>query len=220
MQRLLKTSPKHSPTERLKSTTVSYKQTLKAASQTNYEAKSSPHIEIQETPIKNFPLKSPEPTSSLFFPSRHTKKAMDAAAAAPPAQQTKQLPLTELSPNTTSPTKSSSTTTELKFRAADVVHNNNKNTSTTYHHHHHNENAAAAAATAEQKYVSPSDHIMSPTTKKLSAIKGKRFGAARPQSLFAKTVGKQAAMGMMKGGEEKLGAGGAAAPERVSKMEG
>ena len=35
---------------------------------------------------------------------------------------------------------------------------------------------------------------MSPTTKKLSAIKGRRFGsaAAKPQSLFAKTLGKQA----------------------------
>jgi hypothetical protein len=33
---------------------------------------------------------------------------------------------------------------------------------------------------------------MSPTTKKLSAIKGRRFGSAKPQSLFAKTLGKQA----------------------------
>lgn len=33
---------------------------------------------------------------------------------------------------------------------------------------------------------------MSPTTKKLSEMKGKRFASGKPQSLFAKTVGKQA----------------------------
>ena len=40
-------------------------------------------------------------------------------------------------------------------------------------------------------YVSPSDNILSPTTKKLSEIKGKRFAAGKPQSLFAKTVSRQ-----------------------------
>lgn len=40
-------------------------------------------------------------------------------------------------------------------------------------------------------YVSPSDNILSPTSKKLSEIKGKRFAAGRPQSLFAKTVSRQ-----------------------------
>lgn len=44
----------------------------------------------------------------------------------------------------------------------------------------------------KQTYISPSDNIMSPTTKKLSAIKGRRFASAKPQSLFAKTLGKQA----------------------------
>ncbi|KAJ5851595.1 uncharacterized protein N7529_010980 [Penicillium soppii] len=40
-------------------------------------------------------------------------------------------------------------------------------------------------------YVSPSDEIMSPCTKKLSNIKGKRFkNAGKPQSLFAK-LGKK-----------------------------
>ncbi|KAF7513469.1 hypothetical protein GJ744_008763 [Endocarpon pusillum] len=32
---------------------------------------------------------------------------------------------------------------------------------------------------------------MSPTTKKLSEMKGKRFASGKPQSLFAKTVGRQ-----------------------------
>ncbi|KAJ5573652.1 Spo12 [Penicillium hispanicum] len=40
-------------------------------------------------------------------------------------------------------------------------------------------------------YVSPSDDIMSPCTKKLSDLKGKRFkNAGKPQSLFAK-LGKK-----------------------------
>ncbi|CAG7962499.1 unnamed protein product [Penicillium salamii] len=40
-------------------------------------------------------------------------------------------------------------------------------------------------------YVSPSDELMSPCTKKLSDIKGKRFkNAGKPQSLFAK-LGKK-----------------------------
>ncbi|KAJ5495394.1 hypothetical protein N7539_000510 [Penicillium diatomitis] len=40
-------------------------------------------------------------------------------------------------------------------------------------------------------YVSPSDDIMSPCTKKLSDIKSKRFkNAGKPQSLFAK-LGKK-----------------------------
>ncbi|KAA8647605.1 hypothetical protein EYZ11_004935 [Aspergillus tanneri] len=40
-------------------------------------------------------------------------------------------------------------------------------------------------------YVSPSDDIMSPCSKKLSDLKGKRFkNAGKPQSLFAK-LGKK-----------------------------
>ncbi|BCS20152.1 Spo12 family protein [Aspergillus puulaauensis] len=43
----------------------------------------------------------------------------------------------------------------------------------------------------QQTYVSPSDDIMSPCSKKLSDIKGKRFkNAGKPQSLFAK-LGKK-----------------------------
>jgi len=42
-----------------------------------------------------------------------------------------------------------------------------------------------------QTYISPSDAIASPTTKKLSQIKGKRFMNAKPQTLFAKTLANQ-----------------------------
>ncbi|KAL8772656.1 MAG: hypothetical protein Q9209_002317 [Squamulea sp. 1 TL-2023] len=41
-------------------------------------------------------------------------------------------------------------------------------------------------------YVSPSDMIMSPATKKLEALKGKRFGKGKGQSLFANTTSKNA----------------------------
>ncbi|EEH46093.2 uncharacterized protein PADG_02243 [Paracoccidioides brasiliensis Pb18] len=41
-------------------------------------------------------------------------------------------------------------------------------------------------------YVSPSDGIMSPCTKKLSELKGKRFkNAGKPQTLFAKAIGRK-----------------------------
>ncbi|KAK2766001.1 hypothetical protein FQN54_007516 [Arachnomyces sp. PD_36] len=44
----------------------------------------------------------------------------------------------------------------------------------------------------QSHYVSPSDGIMSPCTKKLSDLKGKRFRTAgKPQSLFAKTIQKR-----------------------------
>ncbi|MCJ1339378.1 hypothetical protein MMC09_004667 [Bachmanniomyces sp. S44760] len=43
---------------------------------------------------------------------------------------------------------------------------------------------------AKPTYISPSDTIMSPCTKKLSAYKNKHFMKAKPQSLFAKTSSK------------------------------
>ncbi|KAL9623287.1 MAG: hypothetical protein Q9160_002394 [Pyrenula sp. 1 TL-2023] len=45
-----------------------------------------------------------------------------------------------------------------------------------------------------ENYISPSDAILSPTTQKLSQMKGKRLGSnnIKPRSLFAKTVDKEA----------------------------
>jgi hypothetical protein len=43
----------------------------------------------------------------------------------------------------------------------------------------------------KQTYVSPSDNILSPTSKKLNEIKGKRYASGKPQSLFAKTISRQ-----------------------------
>ncbi|ERF69332.1 hypothetical protein EPUS_04037 [Endocarpon pusillum Z07020] len=55
----------------------------------------------------------------------------------------------------------------------------------------HPEDKQCQAQAQPQSYISPSDTIMSPTTKKLSEMKGKRFASGKPQSLFAKTVGRQ-----------------------------
>ncbi|KAJ5562859.1 Spo12 [Penicillium sp. DV-2018c] len=58
---------------------------------------------------------------------------------------------------------------------------------------YHRQVLQGKVASEEQptSYVSPSDDIMSPCTKKLSDIKGKRFkNAGKPQSLFAK-LGKK-----------------------------
>jgi hypothetical protein len=65
------------------------------------------------------------------------------------------------------------------------------------------ENASQQEGGGKQAYISPSDNIMSPTTKKLSQIKGRRFGSAKPQSLFAKTLGKQ----VLRSQEKLAGAG-------------
>ncbi|KIW12472.1 hypothetical protein PV08_09749 [Exophiala spinifera] len=108
--------------------------------------------------------------------------------------------LVERSPNTCSPTKSQSpekTMTKPSFDEKAMPRFN----------------FAAQQYTAghgqSQTYISPSDAIASPTTKKLSAIKGKRFAYvpskacnpsaisdklrqnAKPQTLFAKTLAKQ-----------------------------
>lgn len=54
-------------------------------------------------------------------------------------------------------------------------------------------------------YVSPSDMILSPATKKLEALKGKRFGKAKGQSLFANTIGKNVGKREEKAGEKEVG---------------
>ncbi|KAL9000014.1 MAG: hypothetical protein Q9169_001259 [Polycauliona sp. 2 TL-2023] len=45
---------------------------------------------------------------------------------------------------------------------------------------------------SKHTYVSPSDMIMSPATKKLETLKGKRFGKGKGQSLFANMTSKNA----------------------------
>jgi hypothetical protein len=86
-------------------------------------------------------------------------------------------PLAELSPNKTSPTKPTGQTSDHAFQPSGLLKD---------------ENAARQFQQGKQSYISPSDTIMSPTTKKLSEIKGRRFGSGKPQSLFAKTVENRA----------------------------
>jgi hypothetical protein len=100
-------------------------------------------------------------------------------------------PLAELSPNKTSPTKPTSQTSDHTFQPNGLLKG---------------ENAARQCQQGKQSYVSPSDTIMSPTTKKLSEIKGRRFGAGKPQSLFAKTVEKRALFSNRNARGEEIGA--------------
>lgn len=84
-----------------------------------------------------------------------------------PTKAASKTPLSDLSPNTTSPTKSS---TEGK-----VVENELVKMPATAAFPIHNDHTT--------NYVSPSDAVMSPTTKKLSEIKGRRFGATKTKQL-------------------------------------
>ena len=101
-------------------------------------------------------------------------------------------PLAELSPNKTSPTKPTRQTSNHTFQPNDLLKG---------------ENVAQQCQQGKQSYISPSDTIMSPTTKKLSEIKGRRFGSGKPQSLFAKTVEKRALFSNRNGRGEETGAG-------------
>jgi hypothetical protein len=100
-------------------------------------------------------------------------------------------PLAELSPNKTSPTKPTSQASDHIFQPSGLLKD---------------ENAAQQYQQSKQSYVSPSDTIMSPTTKKLSEIKGRRFGSGKPQSLFAKTVEKRALFSNRNARGEEAGA--------------
>ena len=78
------------------------------------------------------------------------------------ATQDPHQPLAELSPNTTSPAKASSsnmTSESIKWNRTDALKDEN-----------------TAQQNQKQTYVSPSDNILSPVTKKLMGIKDKRFG--------------------------------------------
>ncbi|KEF61185.1 uncharacterized protein A1O9_02750, partial [Exophiala aquamarina CBS 119918] len=96
--------------------------------------------------------------------------------------------LCERSPNTSSPSPTKSQSPEKAIKTQSGVNMNEKpiprfdlNTNTTI----------GRDTRATTTYISPSDAIRSPTTKKLSEIKGKRFQNAKPQNLFAKTLAMQ-----------------------------
>ncbi|KAL2219858.1 Spo12 family-domain-containing protein [Thermoascus aurantiacus ATCC 26904] len=103
---------------------------------------------------------------------------MDAATIA----QTQ--PLADRSPNARLQASNGHNGGDLKAAAADV-------NSLEYHRQVLQEKLARGENRSQGTYVSPSDDIMSPCTKKLSDLKGKRFkNAGKPQSLFAK-LGKK-----------------------------
>lgn len=83
--------------------------------------------------------------------------------------------LAELSPNTTSPSKASSNSDSKEKSSNTVVDPFSKMPATAAFpiHNDHTSN-----------YISPSDNMMSPTSKKLSEIKGRRFaGGSKSKQL-------------------------------------
>ncbi|KAL8737133.1 MAG: hypothetical protein Q9181_001978 [Wetmoreana brouardii] len=108
-------------------------------------------------------------------------------------------PLKSRSVNTSSPTKPSSTASKP------IITEDEKPKSMEYHRQ-----VLQSKLNDEgenHKYISPSDMIMSPATKKLEALKGKRFGKAKPQSLFANTTTKNHNGSLDSGVGKKLGDG-------------
>ncbi|KIX10014.1 uncharacterized protein Z518_01095 [Rhinocladiella mackenziei CBS 650.93] len=88
-------------------------------------------------------------------------------------------PLNERSPNTSSPTKSKSAG---KMDETFIPR---------FEHHAAPKQMVNPSQNQNRTYISPSDAITSPTTKKLSEIKGRRFMNTKPQTLFAKTLAKE-----------------------------
>ncbi|KAH9909745.1 hypothetical protein F4778DRAFT_12440 [Xylariomycetidae sp. FL2044] len=58
---------------------------------------------------------------------------------------------------------------------------------------HQSANLAVESDRAGVQTISPSDHIQSPCTQKLNALKGRQAGKAKPKSLFAQTSAKKLA---------------------------
>ncbi|KAL8642070.1 MAG: hypothetical protein Q9228_001207 [Teloschistes exilis] len=98
-------------------------------------------------------------------------------------------PLKDRDPNTSSPTKTASTASKLSV----MEPVNEKPKSMEYHR----QVLQSKLEKDQHKYISPSDMLLSPATKKLSLLKGKRFGKATTsssssgtKSLFADTMTK------------------------------
>ncbi|KAI1944281.1 hypothetical protein LOZ57_004958 [Ophidiomyces ophidiicola] len=110
-----------------------------------------------------------------------------------------------MSANTTSPTKAqplsdrstniflspgaNNTSKMCGDSAADIKAATSK--SMDYHRQVLKEKLEEGKMKAPGHYISPSDGIMSPCTKKLSDLKGKKFKNAKPQVLFAKALAKK-----------------------------
>lgn len=83
--------------------------------------------------------------------------------------------LADLSPNTASPTKSSSTTDPIKAKSSDLLPEALSKMPATASFPIHNDHTT--------NYISPSDNMMSPTSKKLSEIKGRRLAGVKSKQL-------------------------------------
>jgi len=110
-----------------------------------------------------------ELSPSSMLPSRVDKQVFEEKNT---AAMSRSGPLSELSPNTTSPTKSSTATDGHKGHSSTLSTMRSWGCSQQKH-------------PTTTTYISPSDMIMSPTTKKLSEIKGKRFAYVTPSFLYS-----------------------------------
>ncbi|KJF60500.1 Spo12 family protein [Coccidioides immitis RS] len=98
-------------------------------------------------------------------------------------------PLSDRSTNTFLPSPSKDTTKVSGDCEADTKAAATK--SMEYHRQVLKEKLEGGALKAPEYYVSPSDDIMSPCTKKICDLKGKKFKNAKPQVLFAKAIAKK-----------------------------
>ncbi|KAK4142282.1 protein BNS1 [Dichotomopilus funicola] len=60
---------------------------------------------------------------------------------------------------------------------------------------HHRQVFQSKMEQGENKFISPSDNIMSPCTAKLSAFRSKQVGKVKPKSLFAQASAKKLGTG-------------------------
>ncbi|OAL35606.1 hypothetical protein AYO20_05225 [Fonsecaea nubica] len=108
-------------------------------------------------------------------------------------------PLAEKCPNPTSPAKTAAqdVTGKDKFKGAFAdagkggIHMPRFEVPQQQQRHQIQTQNQPTCGAGTQTYISPSDAIRSPTTKKLSEIKGRRFMNAKPQTLFARTLAKE-----------------------------
>ncbi|KAI9924441.1 hypothetical protein ASPWEDRAFT_167419 [Aspergillus wentii DTO 134E9] len=91
----------------------------------------------------------------------------------------------------TQPLADRSTNTHLNNEKLNDLKNAPANMNSMEYHRQVLQGKIDSGDKAQASYVSPSDELMSPCTKKLSDLKGKRFkNVGKPQSLFAK-LGKK-----------------------------
>jgi Spo12 family len=131
--------------------------------------------------LKSATMSSPKATSTStpITTRTHSSPSKSQSSSTTTSTHHNHQPLTELSPNTTSPIKTDSST---KFTLTD------------------NDTMPTTALEQSATYISPSDAMLSPTTKKLSEIKGRRFASAKTSQVGSRALFQRA---VLKGQENR-----------------